>query len=144
MANRMGYVQQAQNIFWQFDLNRNGTLSKKEFKIACTMHFGIPSHQAKFLFRMMDRDGNGVITLDEFINAYLFIMAGGASYIVPMPSRRMMGMGMMGMPPMGMGMMPPQPMMGVPPQPFGYQPMMGVPPPMGMPPQPFGYPPQFN
>ncbi|KAF0982270.1 hypothetical protein FDP41_011200 [Naegleria fowleri] len=123
MANRFNYVQAAQQIFWQYDLNRNGTLSKKEFKFAAATHFGIPPMNAKYLFRMMDRDGNGVITLDEFINAYLFIMAGGANYITPMPSFRKR-MGMMG---------------GVP---------YGVPPPMpygGMPYNPYGYPPQpFN
>lgn len=53
MANRFNYVQAAQQIFWQYDLNRNGTLSKKEFKFAAATHFGIPPMNAKYLFRMM-------------------------------------------------------------------------------------------
>ncbi|KAL9653293.1 hypothetical protein ABK040_011000 [Willaertia magna] len=82
--NRNNIIQQATNAFYSYDLNRSGYLGKKEFKLAMIM-MGVPRYQAKFLRRMIDRDNNGVITLDEFINGYLFLMSGGSNYLQHQP-----------------------------------------------------------
>ncbi|KAL9658526.1 hypothetical protein ABK040_006065 [Willaertia magna] len=106
---RGNYIAQAQQAFWQFDTNRSGYLNKKEFKRGL-IFMGVPKHQAKHLFRMMDRDRNGILTIDEFINAWLFIQAGGANYLGGMmPMNPMMNQPMMNQPNMMMN------------PPYGYQ-----------------------
>ena len=126
-ANRQAWMTQAQTVYYQFDKDRNGVLKKKEFKKAMeALH--VPKHQAKDLFKMMDRDHNKIITMDEFMNAFLFLQAGGMGMTTGMPQQ---GYGQPGMyPTQQPGMYPPQ---------QGYQQGYGQP---GMYPPQQGYPQQ--
>ncbi|EFC39240.1 hypothetical protein NAEGRDRAFT_52589 [Naegleria gruberi] len=149
------YSSQAQQVYYQYDKDRNGVLKKKEFKKAMQA-LGAHKDECKHLFKMVDVDHNKVITMNEFLNAYLFLQAGGMKYKgtgyhgacgtvgSTTTTTTMMG----GQP----GMMPQQgypqqypPQQGYPQQPYG-QPGMGYPQqPYGQPgmmPQQQQYPPQ--
>ncbi|KAF0982232.1 hypothetical protein FDP41_011106 [Naegleria fowleri] len=76
---RSTWISQAQSLFYQHTMFGANYLNKRGFKRAMAC-LGLHKHQAKHLFFMMDTDRNGVITLDEFINAYLFVMSGGMTY----------------------------------------------------------------
>ncbi|KAG2378687.1 hypothetical protein C9374_007835 [Naegleria lovaniensis] len=78
-THRSTWITQAQSLFYQHVMFGANYLNKRGFKRAMAC-LGLHKHQAKHLFFMMDTDRNGVITLDEFINAYLFVMSGGMAY----------------------------------------------------------------
>ncbi|KAG2381309.1 hypothetical protein C9374_006298 [Naegleria lovaniensis] len=83
-------IREAEQVFYQFDLNKNGVLGRTEFKLAL-LRLGLDKYQAKMMGRIVDVDQNGLVSLDEFINAYLYIKAGGNAWDVP--SRKKQGFG---------------------------------------------------
>ena len=68
-------------IFWGFDLNSDGTISKKEMNKLIKDMYGLLKSEdpniaakklvAKTAFAEMDKDKDGKVTLDEFIAACL-------------------------------------------------------------------------
>ncbi|KAF0976216.1 hypothetical protein FDP41_004891 [Naegleria fowleri] len=81
-------IREAEQVFNQFDLNKNGVLGRTEFKLAL-LRLGLDKYQAKMMGRIVDVDQNGLVSLNEFINAYLYIKAGGNVWDVP--SRKKQG-----------------------------------------------------
>ena len=61
----------ATQLFHEWDVNHDGTLSAREFKQALAP-FGLPSAVSDAIdqvFEFVDRDGNGTVSLEEFMKA---------------------------------------------------------------------------
>ncbi|KAH3758979.1 visinin-like protein 1 [Pelomyxa schiedti] len=60
----------AEQLFWLFDKDHNGMVSKREFLAGLSiLSAGDPTERAKLFFEACDQDGNGQITKMEFVQA---------------------------------------------------------------------------
>lgn len=63
-------VARYRRVFNMFDINKNGVLEGRELEaVAKVMGYRIPSEQVKHILAMFDKDENGVLTFDEFLQA---------------------------------------------------------------------------
>ncbi|KAG2393251.1 hypothetical protein C9374_009828 [Naegleria lovaniensis] len=79
-------IQQAEHLFFHYDTNRTFAISKQEFKMAF-QQFGLEPTKAKNLSRIVHSSENGLISLEEFINAYIYVNGGGEIWDVQEPSQ---------------------------------------------------------
>lgn len=56
-------------LFHAYDEDNSGRIEKNEFCIIC-QELNIPSHEIDRLFKRLDIDGDGTVTLEEFISGF--------------------------------------------------------------------------
>ncbi|EFC40986.1 predicted protein [Naegleria gruberi] len=71
---------QAETAYNQVDLERNGFLRRREFKKAMK-RLGINKFEARHMLSFVDRERLKVVSIKNYVNAYLFIKSGGLNHI---------------------------------------------------------------
>lgn len=85
LQQRDQLIQQAEHLFFHYDTNRTFAISKQEFKMAF-QQFGLEPTKAKQLSRIVHASENGLISLEEFVNAFIYVNGGGEIWEVKEPS----------------------------------------------------------
>lgn len=82
LNNKDTLINQAEQVFYQYDRNRTGTLEKTEFKKA-VQALGYDKIKSKMVGRLVDKDQNGKIGIEEFVNVFLYLRSGGQIQNIP-------------------------------------------------------------
>ena len=82
LQNKETYINQAEQVFYQYDRDRTGFLDKKEFKKA-VQALGYDKVKSKLVGRMVDKDQNGRVGIEEFVNSFLYLRSGGQLQNIP-------------------------------------------------------------
>ncbi|EFC43970.1 predicted protein [Naegleria gruberi] len=72
-------TQEAQNAYYSVDKERNGFLRRREFKKAMKK-LGINKFEAKHMLILVDQERLKVVSIKNYVNAYLFIKSGGLNH----------------------------------------------------------------